>query len=94
MRNLTYKYRCGGSWGPTTSFQTDGNGQTFVNIGCSNWDGKITMTLNQTTKEQDVTINPVLQAAKATGTIMGIQDLQEQSASTPSRLIRELSRSG
>ncbi|MGB6894688.1 MAG: hypothetical protein WBF37_01930 [Dehalococcoidia bacterium] len=63
-RNLKYKYRCGGSWGPTTSFQTDANGQTFYSIGCGNWDKKITMTLNQTTIEQNVTVNSTFQAAK------------------------------
>ena len=63
-RNLKYKYRCGGSWGPETSFKTDANGRFFVNIGCSNWDNKVTVTLNQTTKEQDVTVNSVFQAAK------------------------------
>lgn len=63
-RNLKWKYRCGGSWAPWTSFKTDANGQTFYSIGCSNWDKKITMTLNQTTKEQDVTVNSTFQAAK------------------------------
>jgi hypothetical protein len=64
-RNLKWKYRCGGSWGPTTSFQTDANGQTFYSVGCSNWDKKITMTLNQTSLEQNVTVNSVFQAARA-----------------------------
>jgi hypothetical protein len=70
-RNLKYKYRCGGSWAPWTSFQTDANGQTFYNIDCTtvgsgngNWDNKITMTLNQTSIEQDVTVNSIFQAAK------------------------------
>ncbi len=70
-RNLKYKYRCGGSWAPWTSFQTDANGQVFYNIDCStvgsgngNWDGKITMTLNQTTLEQDVSVNSTFQAAR------------------------------
>jgi hypothetical protein len=65
-RNLKYKYRCGGSWAPWTSFQTDANGQVFFNISCpnNNWDNKITMVLNQTTKEQNVTVNSVFQAAK------------------------------
>ena len=63
-RNLKYKYRCGGSWAPITSFQTDANGQVAIDIGCDNWDNKVTITLNQTSKEQDVTVNPVFQAAK------------------------------
>jgi hypothetical protein len=63
-RNLKWKYRCGGSWGPESSFQTDANGQTWYSIGCSNWDKKITMTLNQTSLEQDVTVNSTFQAAK------------------------------
>lgn len=63
-RNLKVKYRCGGSWGPETSFKTDANGRFFVNIGCGNWDKKLTVTLNQTTKEQDVTVSSVFQAAK------------------------------
>ncbi len=63
-RNLKDKYRCGGSWGPTTSFQTDAGGHFFVSIGCDNWDHKVTVTLDQTTREQDVTVNPIFQAAK------------------------------
>ena len=64
QRNLKWKYRCGGSWGPETSFKTDAYGMTPYSIGCANWDNKITMTLNQTALEQDVTVNPVFQAAK------------------------------
>jgi hypothetical protein len=70
-RNLKYKYRCGGTWAPWTSFQTDANGQVFYNIDCStvgsgtgNWDKKITMVLNQTSLEQDVTVNSTFQTAK------------------------------
>lgn len=65
-RNLKWKYRCGGSWGPETAFQTDANGQWIVTIpsSCSNWDSKITVTLYQTSREQDVTGNTVFQAAK------------------------------
>jgi hypothetical protein len=65
-RNLKWKYRCGGSWGPSTSFQTDANGYAFFNISCANnnWDKKITMTLNQTSREQDVTVNSTFQAAR------------------------------
>ncbi|MGB6894689.1 MAG: hypothetical protein WBF37_01935 [Dehalococcoidia bacterium] len=63
-RNLKYKYRCGGSWVPTTSFQTDASGQVAYSIGCANWDNKITIILNQTSKEQDVTTNSDFQAAK------------------------------
>ncbi len=66
-RNLQYKYRHGGSWAPSVSFQTDANGQVFVNIDpayLASWDKKITVTLNQTTTEQNVTVNPVFQAAK------------------------------
>jgi hypothetical protein len=62
--NLSYKYRCGGSWTSSTSFQTDANGQTLVSIGCDNWDEKITVTLNQTSKEQDVGVNSTFQTAK------------------------------
>ena len=63
-RNLQYKYRCGGSWAASTSFQTDANGFFVYTIGCGSWDNKITVTLNQTTKEQDVTVNSTFQAAK------------------------------
>jgi hypothetical protein len=63
-RNLKYKYRCGGSWTSDVSFQTDASGQFEVSIGCDNWDNKVTVTLNQTSKEQDVTLNPIFQAAK------------------------------
>ena len=81
-RNLQYKYRCGGSWGPTTSFQTDANGQVFVNPTCAsnNWDKKITMTLDQTTKEQDVTVNPVFQAAKVNVNLKSCDGLDHGSA--------------
>jgi hypothetical protein len=74
QRNLRYKYRCGGSWAPWTSFQTDAFGQVFVNIGCFNWDNKITMNLNQTSKEQDVTIDPVFQAAKVNANLVTCTD--------------------
>lgn len=77
-RNLKWKYRCGGSWGPTTSFQTDAYGRTFYSIDCSSvgsgkgkWDNKITMTLNQTTVEQDVTQNATFQAAKVNANLKG-----------------------
>ncbi|MCB9291577.1 MAG: thrombospondin type 3 repeat-containing protein [Lewinellaceae bacterium] len=70
-RNLRYRYRCGGSWAPWTAFQTDANGLMFYNIDCStvgngdgNWDGKITMTLNQTALEQDVSVNSTFQASR------------------------------
>lgn len=70
-RNLNYRYRCGGSWAPWTPFQTDSSGQLFYNIDCSTvgsgtgtWDSKITMKLNQTSLEQDVTTNSTFQAAK------------------------------
>ena len=67
QRNLKYKYRYGGSWAPSVAFQTDANGQFLVNIApehLAKWDKKITVTLNQTTTEQNVTVNPVFQAAK------------------------------
>ena len=68
-RNLRYKYRCGGTWAPETSVQTDGNGQFTVNPDCSayaprKWDGKLRVFLNQTSKEQDIRSNTVFQAAK------------------------------
>jgi hypothetical protein len=67
-QNLSWRYRCGGSWGPTTSFQTDAYGKTPFNITCGNWDKKITMTLNQTSIEQNETerglTNDTWQAAK------------------------------
>ncbi len=59
-RNLKYKYRDGGAWAVET-FQTDVNGQVSITIDRSlypNWDHKITVTLNQTGLEQDVTLNP------------------------------------
>jgi hypothetical protein len=66
-RNLQYKYRHGGSWAPTVSFQTDENGQAWVTIDPSyltTWDKKVTVTLNQTTKEQDMRVSSVFQAAR------------------------------
>ena len=64
--NLKYKYRCGGSWAAWTKFHTDANGQIWFSIDCpnDNWDNKITMVLNQTSMEQDVTVNSTFQAAK------------------------------
>mgnify|MGYP000667840674 CR=1 FL=1 len=56
-RNLKYKYRYGGSWAPEMPFKTDANGQVLVTIDpiyASRWDGKLTVILNQTSKEQDV----------------------------------------
>ncbi|MBE0642908.1 MAG: T9SS type A sorting domain-containing protein [Bacteroidetes bacterium] len=72
-RNLQWKYRCGGSWGPSTSFKTDANGQTFFTINCpnNNWDNKITMTLNQTSLEQNVMVNSTFQAAKVNANLEG-----------------------
>jgi hypothetical protein len=66
IRQLKWKYRCGGTWGPENSFETDESGQLYYIIDCpdNNWDNKITVTLNQTSIEQDVTINPIFQAAK------------------------------
>lgn len=64
-----YKYRCGGSWAASTPFVTDGSGQFVVTPTCSNWDGKVTVTLNQTGLEQDVTVNPVFQAARVDATL-------------------------
>lgn len=66
QRNLKWKYRCGGTWGPETSAKTDALGRIFYNIhsGCTKWDKKITVTLNQTSLEQDVTVNSTFQAAK------------------------------
>ena len=67
-RNLKYKYRCGGDWAPEMSFQTDPNGEFPYNADCSaysgQWDNKITVTLNQTSVEQDVTVKSTFQAAK------------------------------
>ncbi len=66
-RNLKYKYRYGGSWASEVSFKTDAGGHWPYAIDpahAAKWDKKITVTLNQTTKEQDVTLNPVFQAAK------------------------------
>jgi hypothetical protein len=74
-RNLKFKYRCGGGWAPTTSFQTDANGQFPYSIECDNWGGKITVTLNQTTLEQDAAINSTLQAAKVAANLMSCTDL-------------------
>ncbi|MFZ2898717.1 MAG: immunoglobulin-like domain-containing protein [Saprospiraceae bacterium] len=64
--NLRYRYRCGGSWVAWTSVQTDASGQITIDINCpgNNWDNKIVLSLNQTSKEQDVIVNPVFQAAR------------------------------
>jgi hypothetical protein len=63
---LSYQYRCGGTWVYPGAVQTDANGQfKTVDITCGNWDGKITVTLNQTSLEKVVSNNEVLfQAAK------------------------------
>lgn len=65
--NGTYKSRCGGSWTyNNVPFTTDANGFALLNTGCTsnNWDGKITITVNQTSKEQVVATNSVYQLAK------------------------------
>ena len=67
QRNLTYKYRYGGTWALEVPFQTDAEGKFVVNIDPAHvdkWDKKVTVRLNQTSKEQDVTVNPVFQAAR------------------------------
>jgi hypothetical protein len=64
----TFKYRCGGSWGPTASFATDANGYYFASINCpaNNWDKKVTLSVNKTAKEQDLTVNSTFQVAVVT----------------------------
>ncbi|MBS1241213.1 MAG: hypothetical protein H6R40_640, partial [Gemmatimonadetes bacterium] len=60
-----FKYRCGGSWAPSVAFTTDANGKfSLEQPACANWDKKVTVTVNQTSREQDVTVNPVFQTAK------------------------------
>jgi PKD repeat protein len=77
-RNLKYKYRCGGSWIPSTDgtpFQTNASGQLIVSIGCENWDNKVTLILNQTSKEQEVTDGLVVfQAAKVNANLITCTD--------------------
>jgi len=49
---MSYQYRCGGSWHYGGYVHTDGSGQFLTeDITCSNWDGKITLNLHQTSKE-------------------------------------------
>ena len=63
----TYRSRCGGSWAYNNkSFTTDANGFAFLNTTCAanNWDGKITLTVNQTSREQDVAVNSVFQLSR------------------------------
>lgn len=64
-----FRYRCGGSWAPWAAFTSDGNGQFGVDPSCAafpgkNWDSKVTVRLNQVSKEQVVTSNPVYTAAR------------------------------
>ncbi len=69
--NLKYRSRCGGSWANSGTFETDANGFAFLTTSCAanNWDGKITVTVNQTSKEQDVTVNSVFQLSKVNVTL-------------------------
>jgi hypothetical protein len=63
----SYRSRCGGSWTyNNVSFTTDANGLAILNTSCSNnnWDGKITINVNQTSVEQVVATNSVYQLSK------------------------------
>jgi hypothetical protein len=66
LNELSYQYRCGGTWVYSGAVQTDASGQFQTqDITCTNWDGKITVTLNQTSLEKVVTDNSAtFQAAK------------------------------
>jgi hypothetical protein len=66
------KNRCGGSWAPTTAFTTDGVGQFTVTPSClsGNWDDKLTVTVNQTTREQNIVADPVFQLAKVNANLL------------------------
>jgi len=64
--NGKYRSRCGGTWTyDGVAFTTDANGFALLNTTCAanNWDGKITITVNQTSKEQVVASNSTYQLA-------------------------------
>ncbi|MFN2317006.1 MAG: hypothetical protein ABR551_08450 [Gemmatimonadales bacterium] len=63
------RYRCGGSWTPWVAFTSDGSGQFAVDPNCDafpgkNWDSKVTVRINQVSREQIVTSNPIYTTAK------------------------------
>ena len=67
INNLSYRSRCGGSWTYNyVSFTTDANGFAILNTSCTNnnWDGKITVRVNATSKEQVVATNSVYQLSR------------------------------
>jgi len=61
---MTWQYRCGGSWvnGSSSGQQTDGNGEFDIAINCSsnNWDGRLTITLFNTSQELTFSSNPLI----------------------------------
>jgi len=60
---MTWKYRCGGSWvnAGSSGQQTNSNGEFDVTVNCTsnNWDGKLYITLNNTTKELTFSSSPM-----------------------------------
>ncbi|MFN2317005.1 MAG: hypothetical protein ABR551_08445 [Gemmatimonadales bacterium] len=70
-QSVVSKYRCGGSWTPDEAYTTDVNGEFTVTPSCplGNWDDKVTVTLNQKSKEQTVTTDPIYQAARVDATL-------------------------
>lgn len=75
---LTYKSRCGGNWTYSgVPFQTDANGCALLNNSCAanNWDGKITVSVNKTSKEQVVATNSTYQVAPVNVTLKTCEGL-------------------
>jgi len=75
--NGSYRSRCGGSWTYNgVAFTTDANGNAFLNTNCTanNWDGKITITVNQTSQEQVIATNSTYQLAKVNVNLKNCKD--------------------
>lgn len=66
------KNRCGGSWQASNAFTTDGSGQFQVTPTCpsGNWDDKLTVTVNQTTREQNIILDPTFQLARVNANLV------------------------
>lgn len=59
---MSYKYRCGGGWQSSVNQQTNSNGEFDIAINCTsnNWDGKLSITLFNTTQELTFSSNPFI----------------------------------
>jgi len=61
-----YRYLCGSSNSNWADFTTDGNGNATLSVSCTNnnWNGKITLWINNTSKTQTVSTNSEFKLSK------------------------------